>query len=75
MDTDRSADEMPVVKQTDDPARLIEAPEVALILGVSKETVWKWTREGRIPVVRLRGRVRYRRSRILEWLEETEVGG
>lgn len=60
------------------PARLpelIDAEEVARILGVRVDYVWALCREGAIPHLCF-GRVkRFRRSAIKRWLEERERGG
>jgi excisionase family DNA binding protein len=51
---------------------LLDAQEVAELLGVSHEYVWQLSREGRIPTITL-GRVRrYRRESVLGWLREIE---
>jgi excisionase family DNA binding protein len=42
-----------------DTDRLLTAQELAEALGVSISTVRRMTRDGQIPVVRLRGAVRY----------------
>lgn len=36
---------------------LVSALEVARMLGVSKQWVYKWTEQGKLPCVRLPGRV------------------
>jgi prophage regulatory protein len=50
---------------------LLTAREVAELLGVSPETVLRWTRRGELPAVKLPGgAVRYRESELDGWLEE-----
>jgi excisionase family DNA binding protein len=53
---------------------LLTARAVAERLGVSAETVLRWTREGKLPGVRLpgtvRGRLRYRPEDIDTWLAD-----
>jgi len=57
-------------------ARLLTAREVADILGVSTETVLRWTRRGELPAVRLPGgAIRYREDVIEACLEEWATPG
>jgi excisionase family DNA binding protein len=50
---------------------LLTAREVAALLGVSAETVLRWTRRGELPAIRLPGgAIRYRESDFDDWLEE-----
>lgn len=49
--------------------RLLTAREVAEMLGVSTETVLRWTRRGLLPGLRLPGgALRYREAALDEWL-------
>jgi excisionase family DNA binding protein len=49
--------------------RLLRAREVAELLGVSTETVLRWTRRGDLPAVRLPGgAIRYRPDELDDWL-------
>jgi excisionase family DNA binding protein len=44
---------------------------LADLLGVSPETVLRWTRRGELPAIRLPGGpIRYRKAEIDEWLEQ-----
>jgi excisionase family DNA binding protein len=55
-----------------DKHRLITAQELAEALGVSVETVWRYTREGRIPHVELGNRqYRYRLEQVMSALDST----
>jgi len=48
---------------------LLTAREVADMLGVSAETVLRWTRRGELPAIRLPGgAIRYREADLDEWL-------
>jgi excisionase family DNA binding protein len=61
-----------------DPFELMTADEVATLLRVTKAWVYTQTRARKIPHVSLGRYVRYRRSAVLEWIEEMEqeaVGG
>jgi excisionase family DNA binding protein len=50
-------------------APLLTAREVASLLGVSAETVLRWTRRGELPAVRLPGgAIRYREDELELWL-------
>lgn len=52
---------------------LLTARDVAELLGVTAETVLRWTRNGELPAVRLpgtaRGRLRYRPDDVEAWIE------
>jgi len=61
---------------TDGP--LLTAREVAELLGVSAETVLRWTRRGELPAIRLPGgAIRYRETELDTWLAtcSTRVDG
>lgn len=56
--------------------RLATAREVADLLGVSPETVLRWTRRGELPAIRLPGgAVRYRPDELDSWLEQRATPG
>jgi excisionase family DNA binding protein len=52
--------------------RLMNAEQVADLLGMDVEWVWKMSRRGQIPTITLGRSRRYRREAILRWLEERE---
>jgi excisionase family DNA binding protein len=50
---------------------LLTAREVSDVLGVSTETVLRWTRRGELPAIRLpSGQIRFRESDLEGWIEE-----
>ena len=53
-------------------ARLMTADQVAELLGMDVEWVWKMSRRGEIPTITFGRFRRYRREAILRWLEELE---
>jgi excisionase family DNA binding protein len=56
-------------------ARLLTAREVSEGLGVSAETVLRWTRRGELPAIRLPGgAIRYRADDLDDWLDGRRVG-
>jgi excisionase family DNA binding protein len=59
--------------------RLLTAREVADMLGVTSETVLRYTRQGHLRGIRLpgtvRGRLRYRSDDIDVWLAKHETAG
>jgi excisionase family DNA binding protein len=58
-----------------DPDQLIDAQEVAVLMGVSPDYVWSLARRGKIPYVPVGERKKmFRRGRILAWFEEIERG-
>jgi excisionase family DNA binding protein len=51
--------------------RLLTARAVSELLGVSAETVLRWTRRGELPAIRLPGgAIRFRDGDLDEWLEK-----
>ena len=56
--------------------KLLTAREVGERLGVSTETVLRWTRRGQLPGVRLPGgALRYQEAELGEWLAERATPG
>jgi excisionase family DNA binding protein len=56
---------------SDGSARLLTAREVAAQLGVSSETVLRWTRSDKLPGFRMPGgALRYREADLDDWLAE-----
>lgn len=52
----------------------LTAREVAELLGVHLETIYKWTRSGRIPHIKLRHRIRFRLRDIERWEAQQTLG-
>jgi excisionase family DNA binding protein len=53
---------------------LLTARTVADMVGVSPETVLRWTRRGELPAIRLPGRaIRIRSTSLEKWLESREL--
>jgi len=51
--------------------RLVTSRQLADQLAVSTETVLRWTRDGKLPAIRLPGgAIRYRESDLDAWIEE-----
>jgi excisionase family DNA binding protein len=54
---------------------LLTAREVADLLGVSSETVLRWTRKGELPAIKLPGgAIRFREDALEAWLAERACG-
>jgi excisionase family DNA binding protein len=53
-------------------SRLLDADEVAEMLGVPKAWVYEQSRKGRIPTVALGRYRRYRRESVEAWIREQE---
>jgi len=52
------------------PQPLLTAIEIARLLGVSKQWVYKWTEQGKLPCVRLPGRtIRYDAAEVERYVE------
>lgn len=76
MSTGRSvATEPPPPEHRGDECCLLEAGDLAVLLGVTKKWVYAETRAGRIPHIRLGPRyVRYCASSVAAWLAAEERG-
>jgi PTS system nitrogen regulatory IIA component len=55
--------------------RLLSAREVAEVLGFAAGTVVDWAERGDVPAFKIGGRLRFRESEVLDWLEERRVNG
>ncbi len=54
---------------------LLTARELADLLGFSAGTVVDWTERGELPAFKVGGRLRFRESEVLDWLEARRVNG
>ena len=52
---------------------LLTVKDLAPVLNVHPKTCYKWTREGKVPVVYINGRPRFRQSDIDEFIEKGKV--
>ena len=52
--------------------QLLTAPEVAELIRMDVEYVWKLSRQNKIPRIRFGREYRYRETSILDWLESLE---
>ena len=56
-------------------ADLITQEELTEMLGVRRETLWRWRRDGRGPVwIKLVGHIRYDRADVMAWLDDQKQG-
>jgi excisionase family DNA binding protein len=53
--------------------RLLTARELGELLGFAAGTVVDWAERGDIPVFKVGGRLRFRESEVLEWLEQRRL--
>jgi excisionase family DNA binding protein len=53
---------------------LLTAAEVGELLGFSAGTVVDWAENDKIPCFKLGGRLRFRESEVLAWLEQQRKG-
>ncbi len=60
------------IKMKDNLEKMVTGKELADLLGISFWAIWKWTKEGEIPFIRVRKRIFYRVSTIEKWLAEME---
>jgi PTS system nitrogen regulatory IIA component len=54
--------------------RLLTARELADLLGFQAGTVVNWAERGELPSFKIGGRLRFRQSEVLAWLEERRQG-
>ena len=50
--------------------QLLKSPEAADLLAIGKRKLWELTNSKRIPCIRIDRSVRYRRSDLIEWVEQ-----
>lgn len=66
----RSRDQIPTVEPS-----YLTAAELAHLLNVDDKTVYRWAQqEPSMPVLRIKGVVRFPRERVLRWLADHEQG-
>jgi excisionase family DNA binding protein len=53
--------------------RFLTVSDVQRLLGVSRSTVWRWTTERGLKVIRVGGVTRIRESDLKSWLRRSEV--
>ena len=54
--------------------RLLSARELGELLGFAAGTVVDWAEAGKVPAFKVGGRLRFRESEVLAWLEQQRVG-
>jgi excisionase family DNA binding protein len=54
--------------------RLLTARELGEILGFSASTIVDWAEAGSVPAFKIGGRLRFRESEVLAWLETKRAG-
>jgi excisionase family DNA binding protein len=55
--------------------RLLTARELAELLGFQAGTIVDWSEEGKLPSFKVGGRLRFRESEVLDWLEARRKNG
>ena len=55
--------------------RLLTARELAELLGFAAGTVVDWAERGDVPAFKVGGRLRFRESEVLRWLETRRLNG
>jgi PTS system nitrogen regulatory IIA component len=53
--------------------KLLTSAELAEVLGFAAGTIVDWAEKGTIPAFKLGGRLRFRESEVLDWLEAQRV--
>lgn len=53
--------------------RLLTATQIGQLLGFSPATIVDWAERGEVPAYKLGGRLRFRESEVLTWLEGRRV--
>jgi PTS system nitrogen regulatory IIA component len=54
--------------------RLLTARELAELLGFAAGTIVDWAERGEVPAFKIGGRLRFRESEVLDWLEAQRCG-
>jgi predicted DNA-binding transcriptional regulator AlpA len=49
---------------------LLSAKQTALFLGISKVSLWKWSKDGKLQSYQISGRIRYKRDEIMKAVQE-----
>src|SRR5450830_1480967 len=47
--------------------------DIARILGVSEKTIYRWIKQGAIPVYRVQDQYRIRQAELLEWVSKKRI--
>ena len=53
--------------------RLLSARDLAVLLGFSASTIVDWSERGEVPAFKVGGRLRFRESEVLAWLEARRI--
>lgn len=64
----------PVADVVDDTDELIKIADVAKMFKVSKVTIFKWKKQGKIPFFRISNKVYFKRSEVLASMIKIEAG-
>ena len=54
--------------------RLLTARDLGQLLGFSPSTIVDWAEAGKVPAFKVGGRLRFRESEVLAWLETKRAG-
>ncbi len=54
---------------------LLGVREVSRLLGIKKATLYGWVHKGKIPVIKVGSRLRFKPSEISRWLKQRERKG
>ena len=54
--------------------RLLTAVELGELLGFQSGTIQDWAEAGTVPAFKIGGRLRFRESEVLDWLETKRTG-
>jgi excisionase family DNA binding protein len=55
--------------------KLLAARELAELLGFAAGTIVDWAERGDVPCFKVGGRLRFRESEVVDWLEQRRVNG
>lgn len=64
-----------MAKKTKETGMWMDVAAVAILLGVSRDTVYRYVNEGHIPGFKLGGRYRFRRDEMEQWLKKQSRAG
>lgn len=58
------------VSRLDDLPEFFSAAELSRVLGISKSTAYRHTKMGRLPCLRIGGRIVFSRAHLIRWIDQ-----
>lgn len=64
---------MNMIEQLQETHRPLTVRQTAEILGMHEQTIYRWTRNGNIPVLRVGGALRFDPAALADWLSDRSI--